>query len=250
MTVNEFWNGINLQENQKKAVLKKEFNQFECERLYELYKEDHNKFFEAVIEKEDSELWFLWLYSHMACNVYELYQEADLSDEIFWNTFMDISLWCENAEKEFGVLGIREYEWFYRHIDMILFRFGRLQFESMGEEINIHIPQGCPLIWEDCEKSIEIAKKYFGDNKKFVCHSWLLYPGLDDVIDKNSNIGKFRSHFKVLKTDFNEREAEWRVFGKVLKNVSDYPEETSLQKRIKQYLLNGKTLGNGWAVLK
>ena len=135
MTVHDFWNGINIQENQKEAVLMKDFNQFECERLYELYEEDHNKFFEAVIEKEDSELWFLWLYSHMACNVYELYQEADLSDEIFWNTFMDISLWCENAEKEFGVLGIREYEWFYRHIDMILFRFCRLQFESMGEKL-------------------------------------------------------------------------------------------------------------------
>ena len=38
--------------------------------------------------------------------------------------------------------------------------------------------------------------------------------------------------------------------GKVLKNISDYPEETSLQKRIKQYLLSGKTLGNGWAILK
>ena len=47
-----------------------------------------------------------------------------------------------------------------------------------------------------------------------------------------------------------EREAEWRVFGKVLKNVVEYPEDTSLQKRVKEYLLSGKSLGNGWAVLE
>ena len=250
MTVNEFWNGINLQEKQKEAVLKKNFDKDECNHLYDLYKDNRNYFFEEVLKKEDYELWFLWLYSQMACKVYDLYIETNISDKIFWDTFKDICLWCENAENEYGVLGIKEYEWFYRHIDMVLFRFGRLQFEDMGTEINIHIPQGAPLLWEDCEKSIEMARDYWGNDKTFVCHSWLLYPGLDEVIHKDSNIGKFRSHFEVIKTDYNEREAEWRVFGKVLKNISDYPEETSLQKKIKQYLLSGKTLGNGWAILK
>ena len=250
MTVNEFWNGINLQEKQKEAVLKKNFAKDECNHLCDLYKENHNRFFEQILNKEDNELWFLWLYSQMACKVYDLYIEANVSDKVFWDTFIDIRLWCENAEKEYGVLGIKEYEWFYRHIDMVLFRFGRLQFEDTGTEINIHIPQGAPLIWEDCEKSIKMARDYWGNDKTFVCHSWLLYPGLEELLDENSNIKQFRKRFHVIKTDYNEREAEWRIFGEVKKNVTEYPENTMLQKKVKNYLLNGKCLGNGYAILK
>ena len=116
--------------------------------------------------------------------------------------------------------------------------------------INIHIPQGEPLTWKACEESIERAKKVWGEDMPYVCHSWLLYPGLDEALGKKSNIREFRKHFKVLQTDYKEREAEWRVFGKVLKNVAEYPEETSLQKKVKEYLLSGRVLGNGWGILK
>ena len=250
MNIEELWDGIELGGKHREAVLHMSFEAQECKRLYQLYEKDHNEFFEEVLKKEESGLWFLWLYSHMACEVYERYQAAGISEEIFWDTFRDICLWCENSEKEFGTLGLAVYEWFYRHIDMVLFRFGRLQFEKMEDETNIHIPQGEPLIWEECEKSIEAAIKFWGDDKRYVCHSWLLYPGLDEVLSEKSNIREFRKHFKVMRTDYNEREAEWRVFGKVLKNVVEYPEETSLQRRVKEYLLSGRSLGNGWGVLK
>ena len=290
MEVTEFWDGIKLGQNHRRAVLEMDFEEQECERFYELYKKNHNDFFEEVLNKEESGLWFLWLYSNMACEVYEQYREEGISEQIFWDTFQDIRFWCENTEREYGTLGLAVYEWFYRHIDMVLFRFGRLQFEKMemgysvteevsgakkdfsllkqdtekNEEysiarkttiekgtavINIHIPQGEPLTWEECEKSLETVKQFWGSDKLYVCHSWLLYPGLDEVLSEKSNIREFRKHFKVLQVDYKEREAEWRVFGKVLKNVVEYPEETSLQKRVKEYLLSGKCLGNGWAVL-
>ena len=271
MKITEFWDGINLGNNHREAAMTREFEVQECERLYELYKKNHTVFFEEVLKKEGSELWFLWLYSHMACEVYERYMDAEISEKIFWDTFQDIRFWCENTEREYGTLGLAVYEWFYRHIDMVLFRFGRLQFEKMEMEysviadketsgkmciekgtevINIHIAQGEPLTWEACEKSIDMAKKFWGSDKLYVCHSWLLYPGLDAVLGEKSNIREFRKHFRVLQIDYKEREAEWRVFGKVLKNVVEYPEDTSLQKRVKEYLLSGKSLGNGWAVLE
>lgn len=273
MKVIEFWEGIKLGENHRDAVLKMNFEEEECKRLYEIYKIEHNDFFQEVLKKEEYRLWFLWLYSNMACKVYERYMEEGISEQIFWDTFQDIRFWCENTEREFGIMGLAVYEWFYRHIDMILFRFGRLQFEKMemeytitekgndatkknvlsikkGEQIiNIHIAQGEPLTWEVCEKSIEMAKEFWGADKPYVCHSWLLYPGLDEVLSETSNIREFREHFKVLQVDYKEREAEWRVFGKVLKSVVEYPEDTSLQRRMKEYLLSGKCLGNGWGVL-
>ena len=290
MQPEKFWDGIKLGENHRNAALEMKFDEQECGRLYQLYKKNHGEFFEEVLKKEESGLWFLWLYSNMACEVYEQYKEVGIPEQVFWDTFQDIRFWCENTEREYGALGLAVYEWFYRHIDMVLFRFGRLQFEKMEMEhsvieeisditenfslpiqnmvkeedindkkvkiekgtdvINIHIPQGEPLNWEECKKSLEAVKHFWGGDKPYVCHSWLLYPGLDEVLSETSNIREFRKHFKVLQVDYKEREAEWRVFGKVLKNVVEYPEDTSLQKRVKEYLLSGKCLGNGWAVLK
>ncbi|MBR2045049.1 MAG: hypothetical protein IJ958_02810, partial [Agathobacter sp.] len=115
--------------------------------------------------------------------------------------------------------------------------------------INIHIPQGEPLIWSECEKSIQQAQRIWGDEIPYVCHSWLLYPDLKEILSEKSNIREFSKHFHVLQIDFKEREAEWRIFGKVLKNISEYPEKTNLQKSAKEYLLRGKCLGNGWSKL-
>ena len=265
MNILEFFEGIKLEKDHREAILRMNFDEEECVSLCKLYKKDHNAFYQEVLKKEKSELWFLWLYSYMACDVYEQYKEKGIAEEIFWNTFLDISLWCENAKKEFGILGLTEYAWFFRHIDMTLFRLGRMQFEKMETEypivseefiikegtevINLHIPQGEPLTWEECARSIERAKEFWGEDKLYVCHSWLLFPGLDEILSEKSNIKEFRKLFKVLQVDYKEREAEWRIFGKVLKNVTDYPETTSLQRKAKKILLQGGSFGNGWGIL-
>ena len=50
--------------------------------------------------------------------------------------------------------------------------------------------------------------------------------------------------------DFEEKEAEWRIFGRLEENPKKYPESTSLQKNAKRYLQSGKKLGNGLGLLK
>ena len=81
MKVREFWDGIRLGNNHREAALNMNFEEQKCEKLYELYKKDHNEFFEEVLRKEESALWFLWLYSHMACEVYDKYNELGISEE-------------------------------------------------------------------------------------------------------------------------------------------------------------------------
>lgn len=266
MNVLEFWKGIELSSKVIEELLQINFEEEEYQRLCKIYKESHETFFDEVLKKESSAIWFLWLYSRMACDVYGDYLERGISEEIYWNTFRDIRFWCDNYEREYGKTGLGVYDWFPRHIDMTLFRLGRLQFEEMNMEysvgegsekilkgtsvINIHIPQGAPLIWKECEKSLKMAWDFWGNDKLYVCHSWLLYPKLEEILSEDSNIREFRKYFKVIQTDFNEREGEWRIFGKVIRKVSDYPEETGLQKRAKEYLLKGKSLGNSWAVLE
>ena len=48
MNLFEFWDGIKLGNNHREAVLGMKFEETECKRLYELYKKDHNEFFEEV----------------------------------------------------------------------------------------------------------------------------------------------------------------------------------------------------------
>lgn len=266
MDVCEFWEKIDLSSESIEKASQLKIAEPEYQRLRLVYKQNHQEFFDEVLKKENSPVCFLYLYSRMACEVYVYYQEHEISDEIFWATFKDISYWCDNYQREYGGFGLGEYGWFTRHIDMTLFRLGRLQFEEMNMEyavgngedriengtpvINIHIPQGEPLIWEECEKSIKMARERWGTDRPYVCHSWLLYPKLADILSEHSNIREFARHFRVLRIDFNEREAEWRIFGTVRKNVVDYPETTGLQRNAKKYLLEGKCLGNGWAVLE
>lgn len=270
MELREFWEGIKLQEHVIKQVFERTFEEEEYLRLQEVYCKcndmNYEPFLKEVRKKEKSELWFLFIYSRMACETYEKYKKCGIADKIYWDTFQDIRFWCENYEREFGCVGLGAQDWFPRLVDMTLFRLGRLQFEKMDLEyavgegkdymkkgtpvINIHVPQGEPLIWEACEESLELAYEFYGKERPYVCHSWILFPGLEELLSEKSNMREFRKHFRVIRVDFNEREAEWRIFGKVNRIVSAYPTETRLQKCARDYLLSGKVLGNGWAVLE
>ena len=116
--------------------------------------------------------------------------------------------------------------------------------------ISVHIPQGEKLTPQAAAHSLEKGKSFWGDELPYLCHSWLLYPGLKEVLSQTSNILQFQNYFQIVDIDFAEKEAEWRIFGKVEENPEKYPENTTLQKRAKQYLLSGKKLGNGLGVLQ
>ena len=45
-------------------------------------------------------------------------------------------------------------------------------------------------------------------------------------------------------------QAEERVFGEIRENKDAYPEENSLQRGLKQYLLTGKKVGIGRGVIR
>lgn len=56
--------------------------------------------------------------------------------------------------------------------------------------------------------------------------------------------------FDIQSVDFEFREGEERIFGKVLENPQMYPEKTSLQREARKWLIQGNRLGSGLGVLK
>lgn len=106
------------------------------------------------------------------------------------------------------------------------------------------------LTLESVRESIIQGMAFWGKEMPYLCHSWLLYPGLKDILPEKSNIIMFQNQFQIVETDWDEREAEWRIWGKVQRNLNVYSENTSLQRAAKKYLKSGKVLGSGLGILK
>lgn len=271
----EFCKGIFLMPEAVEELRKVQITEEEYQRLRQVFWQNKEEFYEQVKRRKDFRQCFLYCFCRMGCETYERYQEQGIDRQIFWDTFYDITLWCENCWKEYGEYGINQYDWLCHHIELQLFRLGRLEFERIeslwevhaatdgGAEnigvrrdihkgdavIMVHIPQGEKLDAQACIRSFQQAYDFWGREYPYLCHSWLLYPGLGDILGPESNILRFQRFFQVVQTDLMGREAEERIFTKVRENPADYPEDTGLQRAAKQYLMEGKKLGNGLGVL-
>ena len=213
-----------------------------------------------VLKKED-EIYRLGVILLLAKDLKEQYNISGIDEKIYYDTLSDIKIWCTDN-------GIKNYGWLKNHLSFELFRLGRLQFQlfeckskallynklpfSYGEKlVYIHIPEGEKLSKEECIKSIKEAdiffKTYFPNHKYkyYFCESWLLYEGNRDFMDENSNIVKFMSLFNIAYSVKIDKQAIERIFRKRRFFKKNYPENTSLQKRAKNYISNGNSLGVG-----
>lgn len=275
MHLKEFYQGISLRP--EAAALLEGFGALEsvqssyaCHR--QLFYEDQDRYFQELTAYPDHRLWFFYEYCRMACEVWETYQKEKIHEKIYWDTFSDLSIWCENCFLEYGEYGIAQFDWLFRHIKMKLFRLGRLQFEIPGEKelqtipkiieqkikeerrtlLFVHIPQGEPLLPDACADSFRQADRFFGKEKNkpiFLCHSWLLGENLREILPENSNIREFQKQFQILSQDYETREAEERIFGMVQEEPEKYQENTRLQISAKEFLLSGRQLGNGFGII-
>lgn len=230
------------------------------------FRTDREKIFKEISASPGYRQKFLYYYCRLACDTFEKYREAGIGEKIFFDTFYDLTIWCRVCFRRYGEYGLQEYQWLWRHVEMTIFCLGRLQFEKtaspweiqMGDKkgkigepvISIHIPEGEPLDRERCRESIKQGRAFWGKELPFVCHSWLLYPGLRNLLDENSNIIRFQEMFDIQQVDFEFREGEERIFGKILDDPQSYPEKTRLQREARKWLIQGNRLGSGLGVLK
>lgn len=214
----------------------------------ERYYTDRESCFAQIQEKEDRWGLFLALYLRLAEDTREQYRRLGIDEKIFRDTMTDLDIWRENCRKQHGVDGLAEYRWLTRHLELKLFRLGRLQFEPIGWEkkaaLNVHIPQGEPLDPDAVRQSYRQAYSFFhGSISCYVCGSWLLLPQLGQILPLESNIMQFQKDYTVTKLITDFRQCEERVFPQVLDDPSGYPESTRLQRGVKQLLLSGEKLG-------
>jgi hypothetical protein len=112
---------------------------------------------------------------------------------------------------------------------------------------NVHIPQGEKLDYEMCLKSMEEAKRFFAEHfpdiKFFaqITSTWLLDVNLEHILPLESNIIKFMKLFEKVPVHSEVPMIFERVFGFGfdIKDLESAPENTSLQRNLKKYVLNG-----------
>ena len=233
--------------------------------LKNLFFQDISAFQRQVMAHRNWKQRFLFLYTRLASEAFEEYQKRSIPEDVFWDTFSDFKLWYENCLRDFDEPGLAEYDWLWRHIRLLLFRLGRLQFMPLALPaplhlekrrlpagavvLDTHIPQGEPLDIDKVYGSFRRALSFFhGVYPVFSCHSWLLYPALKEILPGSSRILQFQQLFQIVHTDEADRQAEERIFGKISDDPRLYSESTALQRTAKRHLLEGKRLGSARGV--
>ena len=266
MTVQELAARLSLPRRSREAALAVPLSGAEEQAWRRLFARDQQAFEEELSRREAPERLALALYLRWGVRTYEEYRGRGIPDAVFWDTFHDFALWSKECERITGRPGLTEWGWNALLLRMEVVRLGRLEYQPhtldrgviSGEVslaagtpvLEVHIPAGTRLRRDDLLSSLNTAGAFFQryfqrDFLWFHCHSWLLSPELRELLTAESGILQFQHLFTVYDEDFPIRQAEERVFGTVEQDPREYPENTSLQRALKNYLLEGKCVGMG-----
>lgn len=120
-------------------------------------------------------------------------------------------------------------------------------FEKGAPVIALHIPAEGRLSPDVVDQSIaaicDLIERHYPEYqyRAITCNSWLINPVLLDLLGENSNISQFCKRFFPAPMKTDGYDVFRFVFGKKdnAVNLTDLPEDTHLQKTLKQYYLNG-----------
>lgn len=206
----------------------------------------------------------------MAPHMRELYRQAGISDEVFYDSLCDLKWKLNECIRMHSIFGTFVAHWHIRFYKMILFSLGRLQFEikKFGKEfsvcgvdltpdstvIGVHIPSSGRLVREEYLASYAKAEKFFSylfpDGKTvFTCASWLLFPEHKVMLPETSGIRIFAEDYSVVEAYYSKPGTRpWPIFyEKQNAPVDELPTNTSLERayvgRYKKGLPSGSALG-------
>lgn len=197
--------------------------------------------------------------------------KINIPDAVIVDTLKDIVTWTKTWTNLKGELYLGQLSWLFYHLRGEIFKLGRLQFKAAKfvndvEELNvkkgqnvieIHIPEGGKLTVDECKKSIESAKEFYGKHfpqfeyEYFSCHSWLLDQTLKKYLDENSNILSFGDMFKRVAKEPSTAVMRYVVrWDATLSNLNEIDPKTSFAKKIKQAILSGEEFYEVLGVIK
>jgi hypothetical protein len=198
------------------------------------------------------------------------YLEKGIPHDMFMDNAYDIVIWTDIWSNLKGELFLGEIDWLWHIFTLRIIKVGRLQYFRRGAKedaptknlktgdpvLDIHIPARGPLYRDECVKSLELAREFFGkyypefDYKCFTCHSWLLDPTTDDILGPDSNIRKFRELFEVVDKSPSRAIYSYVLRWKITDEEIPFAEcKSSLAARVKAAAKSGRQFYAGYGVI-
>ncbi|MBR3836413.1 MAG: DUF5596 domain-containing protein [Clostridia bacterium] len=204
-----------------------------------------------------------------------LYKKEGISEDIYWNTIIDLKVKMIECMENYGVYGTFVAGWFKQFYTLERFGIGRFQYEladfcedyydEHGIELHdsqfvlgLHIPSHLGTLDYDVridsyKKAFEFFKDRFNGGPMVVCcGSWLLYPDNLNILPEKSKARDFLLDFEPLDItrtyDFGDA---WRIFGQqnAHKKPAELPRNTSMQRAFAEWFEQGKKCGHAYCIL-
>jgi hypothetical protein len=183
-----------------------------------------------------------------ACDVYDKYEEIGIPKEIFIATMKFFTRFLQDYKDRHGSYRYVWGWWAVHQLSMVEYRIGELEYEMRMENsrplIDIHIPADADMSLDKLRKSyleaVSFFERFYPEFIKadMVCSSWLLAPALKNVLPESSRIMRFQKSFEVQKVEEDSLAFMDWVYGTRDIPLEKLPEDTSLQRKLKPYLLN------------
>lgn len=186
------------------------------------------------------------------------YDRLGISEEIYVDTMGAFSRFVREHMESYGRYGFDRGFWTPRQVSCKLFRIGELEYELTvrdGEDVvSLHIPTDVDLrpgiLRPSMRGGLNELYRIFPDyaGKKVYCHSWLLSPLLQALLPEGSNILRFQELFEIQPDEVPGKDVLLWVFKNPKLPMAELPENTSLQRKLKQFFLDGGQFleGKGW----
>lgn len=156
---------------------------------------------------------------------------------------------AEEYRAQYGRYGFDRAMWTWRQTSGMLVRIGSLEYEIKEDEVSIHIPSDADLEGKSVRASLKRARDLL-PRLPFTCYSWLLSPKLKRLLPEDSNILRFRSMFRKFRYNSGDDSYRLWVFKDPRLSPRDYPEDTTLQRNMKKFVLHGGKVGAAFGVLR
>lgn len=206
----------------------------------------------AAVTEDTDGFKTLWEELNIAKDAYDEYVKKGIPTSVFVDTMKFCTRFLAEYHKTYGSYRFVWGWWFPRQLSLREYRIGALEYEFCENEcISIHIPSDADFSEQSVLQSLsgfqDFCRQYYPERItwKMECSSWLLSPALRNILPKGSHILAFQNRFDITETDYESMKVlDWVFPGH--ETVSEaLPETTSLQKKMKEYLLEGNSIG--WA---
>ncbi len=184
---------------------------------------------------------FIDLYGHYGISAYVIWMNMFITNKIIRVGRFNIEV------TDFGNYFVYQTE---KGLSVLSHETDETPIAKPGDKIiSVHIPSGGKLDFDentaDLLRAEEIITNCFGEFKLFYCNSWLLDPKIKEVMGKETNMTRFADRFTRFSIGSNGASVFHYLFLTTdTESIDALPEDTSMQRIIKNHLKNGGEILN------